>query len=168
MNTLNRMMISVILIAGCGAVAANAEEAKSIKDAISHLYARESKAMEARNLSMILRNYAPTYYQVMPNGTKIKLINVQLSLPKLFKVASDVKDYFSVTGFAFYPQATISTIRHKTVAMIPDAKSKKLVRFVAESVSQDSWVRKEGSWVMISAKVVSEVQSLDGKVVKRK
>ena len=146
-------------------LAVHAEDTKSTKMAIMRLYASESRAMQNRDIQGVLAVYANSYFQALPNGKNIKLIKVQLALPKLFRSSSDLKDYFTVTGFAFYPDATIVTVRRKTVALLFGQANAKPKKFFVESVAKDRWSRSGDTWKLMSSKVLSIKQTVDGRVV---
>lgn len=155
------ILLACLLILGAASLLADAttDARKEIQDR----YNRENGAAMKKDAEGLLAYTAPDYVHTDKKGNKMKLEQMRQMMPQLFAITSDIKAKTTITKITVKgKQAKVAVSEHAEM-MMTNPQTQKQGKVVADSSSQDVWMKTGKGWMKKSSKTLTERATFDGK-----
>ena len=153
------VLITVAMLAGGGASAQTADEAKK---QIQMVYDKVNAAGARKDIKGVLSAYTSDYTSTMPSGQKRTLAELRQRLPQFFALMVSMKAVSKVTAVTVKGKQYTAQLRSHMELKTNDPQTKKVSVIVVDTVEEDVWVKQGGVWKNKQGKIVSSKQSVDG------
>lgn len=141
-----------------------AQQKTEAQKAIEKQVATYAKGMEGKDLRSVIGIFAPTFSAVDHKGVTHNRDRVVIQLKSLFASAKKIHVATTITSFKLEKGQARLTAHDVLDVDVPDGRGK-LMKYRADSVSDEIWVPLNATWKIKSSRTVNEKQTLDGKPV---
>jgi ketosteroid isomerase-like protein len=148
-------------------VLVRADATSDARAAIQSAYKKVNEAAARKDANAILAVYAPDYVSVGRKGEVHKLAEVKQNFQRIISAAQSIKGTTTIQKFSLKGKQAVATIKdHTEIVVVNPQNAQQTAKLVADTTSEDTWVKAGKGWLQKKSKEISSRQTLNGKEMK--
>ena len=153
------LLFAALLFAPC---AVRADAAANAKNAILANYRRGDASLNKKNVDAVFAMQTADFTYTLKSGEQITREQEHQMIRQL-TFAQNISAHTVVLKFSYSNGAAHVRAKEHIVATIADPQTQKQTRVVVDAVTEDTWVKVGGKWLVKRSKEISRSQNMTTK-----